>query len=246
MPCDAIDLATAASWAKPLTWVAAPTAGAVRSAAQPAAKTHARRTLSTARDSSLPVGMHRLLPLEETNPTPCCASRPLQEGVWRHSALERRSRSAGKWGVARLRTLALLACAGAALGAGSAQAAKDPYASLLAPPAACGTAAETLSLDRASAVRTMLCLTNYARTRSGLEPLRANPLLAQAGQAKLTADLACGEFSHTPCGKSFLSVFTARPPRNFPPAVKSDSRYSLYAAYTVVSGTTARKAKPHP
>lgn len=37
-----------------------------------------------------------------------------------------------------------------------------------------------------------------------------------------------------------------RPPRNFPPAVKSDSRYSLYAAYTVVSGTTARKAKPHP
>jgi uncharacterized protein YkwD len=111
--------------------------------------------------------------------------------------------------VARLRTLALLACAGAALGAGSAKAAKDPYASLLAPPAVCGPAAETLSLDQASAERTMLCLTNYARTRSGLEPLRANPLLAQAGQAKLAADLACGEFSHTPCGRSFRSVFAA-------------------------------------
>jgi uncharacterized protein YkwD len=111
--------------------------------------------------------------------------------------------------MARLRTLALLACTGAALGTGSAEAAKDPYASLLAPPAACGTAAETLSLDRASAERTMLCLTNYARTQSGLEPLRANPLLAQAGQAKLTADLACGEFSHTPCGEPFRSVFAA-------------------------------------
>ncbi len=111
--------------------------------------------------------------------------------------------------MARLRTVALLACAGAALGAGSATAAKDPYASLLAPAAVCGPAAETVSLDRASAVQTMLCLTNYARTRSGLEPLRANPLLAQAGQAKLTADLACGEFSHTPCGKPFRSAFTA-------------------------------------
>lgn len=55
----------------------------------------------------------------------------------------------------------------------------------------------------------MLCLTNYARTRSGLEPLRANPLLAQAGQAKLIADLACGEFSHTPCGEPFRSDFIA-------------------------------------
>jgi uncharacterized protein YkwD len=55
----------------------------------------------------------------------------------------------------------------------------------------------------------MLCLTNYARSRSGLQPLRANPLLAQAGQAKLAADLACDQFSHTPCGKPFQSVFAA-------------------------------------
>ncbi|MGZ6690023.1 MAG: CAP domain-containing protein [Solirubrobacteraceae bacterium] len=111
--------------------------------------------------------------------------------------------------MARLRALALFACIGAALGAGSVKAAEDPYASLLAPSAVCGSAADALSLDQASAERTMLCLTNYARTRSGLQPLRANPLLAQAGRAKLTADLGCGEFSHTPCGRPFRSVFAA-------------------------------------
>ena len=105
--------------------------------------------------------------------------------------------------------VALFACVSAALSAGSAQATKDPYASLLAPAAVCGSAAETLVLEQAIAARTMLCLTNYARTRSGLAPLHANPQLAQAGQAKLTADLACGEFSHTPCGKPFRSVFAA-------------------------------------
>ena len=136
-------------------------------------------------------------------------SEPCIAHGWRHSALKRRSRGADKWSVVRLRTFALLACAAAALSAGSAQATKDPYAGLLAPPAVCGSAAETLSLDQAIAVRTMLCLTNYARTRSGLEPLRTNPLLAEAGQAKLTADLACGEFSHTPCGTPFRSVFAA-------------------------------------
>ena len=141
------------------------------------------------------------LPRNVLNRQPCIAP-----GWWR-SALKRRSRGADKWSVIRLRTVALLACASAALSAGSAQAAKDPYASLLAPPAVCGSAADALSLEQAVAVRTMLCLTNYARTRSGLEPLRANPLLAQAGQAKLTADLACGELSHTPCGKPFRSVF---------------------------------------
>jgi uncharacterized protein YkwD len=79
-----------------------------------------------------------------------------------------------------------------------------------APPAVRGPATETLSpLDQASAERTVLCLTNYAGTRSGLEPLRANPRLAQAGQAKLAADLACGEFRHAPWGKPFRSDFAA-------------------------------------
>jgi uncharacterized protein YkwD len=53
----------------------------------------------------------------------------------------------------------------------------------------------------------MLCLTNYARTQEGLQPLRLNAALNGAGQAKLAADLSCGEFSHTPCGDSFDKVF---------------------------------------
>jgi uncharacterized protein YkwD len=53
----------------------------------------------------------------------------------------------------------------------------------------------------------MLCLTNYARAQDGLAPLRLNTTLDAAGQAKLASDLSCGEFSHTPCGVPFDSVF---------------------------------------
>jgi len=100
-------------------------------------------------------------------------------------------------------TVALLASGGAAGAAG------DHDAALLAPPGACGPAAERLSLDQATAARTMLCLTNYARRRSGLAPLSANPLLDRAGRRKLAADLACGQFSHSPCGRPFQVVFVA-------------------------------------
>ena len=90
----------------------------------------------------------------------------------------------------------------------AAHAADDPYTALLAPAGTCGAAADTLSVDPGTARSTMLCLTNYARTHSGLSPLRANPLLNAAGNAKLAADLSCGEFSHTPCGSPFQSVFS--------------------------------------
>jgi uncharacterized protein YkwD len=101
----------------------------------------------------------------------------------------------------------LLALFLAVLSASPARAADDPYADLLAPPGACGDAADALVLSPADAEQAMLCLTNYARARSGLAALRANAALDQAGQAKLAADVSCGEFSHTPCGKPFTSVF---------------------------------------
>lgn len=101
--------------------------------------------------------------------------------------------------------LAVLACAAAA--AGSARAATDPTANLLAPAGVCGAAADELGLDQASAEQAMLCLTNYARAQAGLAPLTANAVLDQAGAAKLQADLSCAEFSHTPCGNPFESVF---------------------------------------
>ncbi len=55
----------------------------------------------------------------------------------------------------------------------------------------------------------MLCLTNYARTHSGLKRLVGSAMLNQAGEAKLDADIACGEFTHTPCSKPFQVVFAA-------------------------------------
>lgn len=109
------------------------------------------------------------------------------------------------------RSLTVLAvCAAAAFtaaGAVAAARANEPYAALLAPAGTCGAAEDKTDLDLASARTAMLCLTNYARTRHGLAPLRLNAVLHAAGQAKLTADVSCGEFSHTPCGHSFDTVF---------------------------------------
>lgn len=94
-----------------------------------------------------------------------------------------------------------------ALGAGGARAAEDPYAALLAPAGTCGPAEDAQTLDAQTAVVTMLCFTNYARTQSSLAPLTLNDTLSAAGNAKLAADLSCGVFSHEPCGQPFDSVF---------------------------------------
>jgi uncharacterized protein YkwD len=53
----------------------------------------------------------------------------------------------------------------------------------------------------------MQCLTNYARAQQSLAPLQLNTTLNAAGQAKLGSDITCAEFSHTPCGQPFDSVF---------------------------------------
>jgi uncharacterized protein YkwD len=87
-----------------------------------------------------------------------------------------------------------------------ATAADDPYASLLAPAGTC-QAADQPGLDLAAAQTAMLCLTNYARAQRGLAPLKRNTTLDAAGQAKVAANLSCGEFTHTPCGKPFDTVF---------------------------------------
>ncbi|MGZ4409568.1 MAG: CAP domain-containing protein [Gaiellaceae bacterium] len=82
-----------------------------------------------------------------------------------------------------------------------------PSASLLAPAGVCGPAADRLNLDATIAERAMLCLTNYARRHAGRKPLALSLVLDRAGQAKLAADLSCGDFSHSPCGEPFQSVF---------------------------------------
>ena len=109
-------------------------------------------------------------------------------------------------GPRRLLLAALAACT-LAVGSGATGAAAGPYSGLLAQAGTCGAAADQLNLDPATAERAMLCLTNWARARSGLRPLKGNPTLDAAGAAKLDADLTCGEFTHTPCGKPFTNVF---------------------------------------
>jgi uncharacterized protein YkwD len=104
----------------------------------------------------------------------------------------------------RNRLAAVLVVAAACLAVVSpASAADDP---LLAPPGTCA-AADQLGLDQATAQQSMLCLTNFARTQSGLVALRLDTALNAAGQAKLAANVSCGEFSHTPCGTPFSTVF---------------------------------------
>ena len=100
-------------------------------------------------------------------------------------------------------TLALAA----SLSAGASRAWAVPTSSLLAPPGVCGPAADRLDLDPLTAQKTMRCLTNFARVHSGLPPLAANATLNGAGAAKLEADLACRQFTHTPCNKPFTVVF---------------------------------------
>jgi uncharacterized protein YkwD len=108
----------------------------------------------------------------------------------------------------RLPLTAIVTCAVLAF-AGGASAADDPYAALLAPSGTCGAADAQLNLSTAAARRVMTCLTNYARTHAGLRPLQLSAVLNNAGTAKLNADVSCGEFSHTPCGKPFVSMFNA-------------------------------------
>ncbi|MGD0713371.1 MAG: CAP domain-containing protein [Gaiellaceae bacterium] len=100
----------------------------------------------------------------------------------------------------------LAACFLAAAGSAAARAAGDPYAALLAPAGTCAADTE-LDLSQATASRAMLCLTNYARAQAGLAPLELAPSLQLAGRDKLAANVSCSEFSHTPCGKPFTTMF---------------------------------------
>jgi uncharacterized protein YkwD len=108
-----------------------------------------------------------------------------------------------------LRLPALTACLiiGLLALASTAGAGDDPYAALLAPTGTCGAAADQLNLDATTAQLAMQCLTNFARAKQSLPPLRLSTTLNTAGRAKLTSDLSCGEFSHTPCGRPFENVF---------------------------------------
>jgi uncharacterized protein YkwD len=90
----------------------------------------------------------------------------------------------------------------ASLGAAPPSAAAARPARLLAPPVACpGQGSATVAAARQ--VRAVVCLTNFARRRAGLERLRPNRALARSAGRKSADILRCDVFEHEACGRDF-------------------------------------------
>jgi uncharacterized protein YkwD len=53
----------------------------------------------------------------------------------------------------------------------------------------------------------MRCLVNWMRRRHGLPRLRDSPRLDRSSALRASAIRRCGDFSHTPCGQPFGTVF---------------------------------------
>lgn len=105
-------------------------------------------------------------------------------------------------------SLVLVGLLAAAVLAAAASGASDRVDRLLAPAGVCrggDRALESVDVQ----LKAMSCLVGYVRARAGLPALRISPRLDHAATLKIRADLRCGQFSHTPCGASFLSVFSA-------------------------------------
>jgi uncharacterized protein YkwD len=80
------------------------------------------------------------------------------------------------------------------------------YGRFLAPASACPAQADPAA-GPARKVRALRCLVSYAREKRGLPALRWNARLERAAALKLRDNARCDEFSHTACGKPFISVF---------------------------------------
>lgn len=55
----------------------------------------------------------------------------------------------------------------------------------------------------------MRCLVNWARRHAGLAALRRNGELQRSTAMRARDIRRCQDFSHTPCGQAFITVFTA-------------------------------------
>ena len=72
----------------------------------------------------------------------------------------------------------------------------------IAPASACPNQTD-LSAPAGVQLKAMLCMTNHARTASGLKPLTRSRPLARAAARKSADILRCDEFSHEACGREF-------------------------------------------
>ena len=73
--------------------------------------------------------------------------------------------------------------------------------SLIAPPRICSD--ENNLAKRSRALKAMACMTNYARSRSGLKRYRFTARLSRSANLKAADMLRCGAFSHTACNRPF-------------------------------------------
>jgi uncharacterized protein YkwD len=76
----------------------------------------------------------------------------------------------------------------------------------LAPRSACpGQAA--LEASPAVQIRALRCLVNWARRHAGQPALRRSPELDHSAAMRANDIRRCQDFSHTPCGEAFITVF---------------------------------------
>lgn len=73
---------------------------------------------------------------------------------------------------------------------------------LLAPAATCPHQ-NHLGVSNKLQLQAMLCLTNFARTHSGLDRINSSTQLVEAAAGKTRDILRCDEFSHEACGREF-------------------------------------------
>lgn len=76
----------------------------------------------------------------------------------------------------------------------------ERWAPWLASEAVCPRGEDSSAPQRVQ-VQVLLCLTNFARAREGLAPLRLSPVLSSAASAKAADIVRCGDFAHEACGR---------------------------------------------
>jgi uncharacterized protein YkwD len=87
-------------------------------------------------------------------------------------------------------------------------AAADASGTDLAPSGACPGQEDPAAVPAVKAAA-MQCLVNWARRHRGLSVLRDSHLLDRSSRLRAAAIRRCGDFSHTPCGQSFMDVFAS-------------------------------------
>jgi uncharacterized protein YkwD len=79
--------------------------------------------------------------------------------------------------------------------------ASGPYDNLLAPESACPGQSDP-SLPAAAQEQTMVCMHNWARAQSGLQPMVMARQLQRSSHKKARDIRRCHQFSHNACGRS--------------------------------------------